>query len=518
MRTTPRTTILLGVFGLLLVPFGCSGSGDKNDIRAVAADFFLAMETRDVELASSTVISEGSFVSVRPGFEGRDVRSFTNSDWLERLDEQEREIKERFLGSPFIIVEKDVAVLFGDYEFEIDGSVSHTGIDIFNFVRTDEGWKIAGGVYSVEPSGQAPMVTCPSWVFDPIGHHVGERMVYRMCIGSVILSLVASLFLAGCAAGESGPSIQLVREHFARFNAHDAPGLGALSSEDVAWYTISGDSITPNAQGNEAVIDGLTQYFEALPSVRAELEHVHAAGSYVIARERVAWTGPDGGERSQAAYSVYEIREGEISNVWYFEAEVSGIDSIWCVAGLESAMGSASLKAHVALLRGINVGGKNKVPMVDLREAFEKAGCEDVRTYIQSGNVVFSASASVERRIGEVIERELSERLGVRSPVITRSAEQMLAAFKNNPFNEDEKSLSVGFCADKISPKAAAGLDPDRSAVDSFRVLGREIYLHLPNGVARTKLTNAWFDAQLGTTTTFRNWRTVGKLVEMSGG
>ena len=173
---------------------------------------------------------------------------------------------------------------------------------------------------------------------------------------------------------------------------------------------------------------------------------------------------------------------------------------------------------HVALLRGINVGGRNKVPMADLRSAFEEAGCTDVRTYIQSGNVVFGASSSVAKSIAQTIERELSERLGVRSPVITRSAGEMLAAFEDNPFDEDEKSLSVGFCADRISPKAAAGLDPDRSPGDRFRVRNREIYLHLPNGVARTRLTNAWFDGQLGTVTTFRNWRTVGRLVEMSGG
>ncbi len=181
-------------------------------------------------------------------------------------------------------------------------------------------------------------------------------------------------------------------------------------------------------------------------------------------------------------------------------------------------MGAKEIGMHVALLRGINVGGRNKVPMADLRAAFEEAGCSDVRTYIQSGNVVFGASSSVARSIAQTIERELSERLGVRSPVVTRSAGEMVTALENNPFDEDEKSLSVGFCADKISAKGAAGLDPDRSAGDSFRVCGREIYLHLPNGAARTKLTNAWFDGQLGTVTTFRNWRTVGTLVEMSGG
>ncbi len=138
----------------LLALLGCSSSGDKQAIRAVADDFFIAMETRDAKLASSIMIPEGSFVSVRPGTEGRDIRSFTNSDWLQGMADEERVLRERFLDSPFIIVEKDVAVLFGAYDFHIDGKLNHTGLDIFNFVRTDEGWKLAGGVYTVEPSGQ----------------------------------------------------------------------------------------------------------------------------------------------------------------------------------------------------------------------------------------------------------------------------------------------------------------------------------------------------------------------------
>jgi len=108
------------------------------------------MERRDADMASRVVIPEGVFVSVRPGSDGRDVRSFTNASWIEGLPNEQRRVRERFTGDPLVIVEGDVAVLWGAYEFEIDDEVTHTGIDVINFIRTDEGWRISGGVYSVE--------------------------------------------------------------------------------------------------------------------------------------------------------------------------------------------------------------------------------------------------------------------------------------------------------------------------------------------------------------------------------
>jgi len=173
---------------------------------------------------------------------------------------------------------------------------------------------------------------------------------------------------------------------------------------------------------------------------------------------------------------------------------------------------------HVALLRGINVGGKHKLPMKELAGLFEAAGCSRVRTYIQSGNVVFDTPASATKLSAEV-ERRIRERFGFEVPVVLRTAGAMRAVASANPFlgeGADEAHLHVGFLADRPTPEAVASLDPARSEIDSFRVVGSEVYLHTPGGMGRTKLTTDWFDRRLGTTMTVRNWRTVNKLIEMA--
>ena len=181
---------------------------------------------------------------------------------------------------------------------------------------------------------------------------------------------------------------------------------------------------------------------------------------------------------------------------------------------------SSSLK-HVALLRSINVGGKNKLPMKDLVFVFEAAGAKNVATYIQSGNVVFDAPARVAKRFGEEIPRAIAERFGYDVPIVLRTAAELAATREQNPFlsrTDDYKQLHVMFLRDRPSPAAVAGLSGDRSPPDELRVIGQDVFLYLPNGVAGSKITNAWIDKQLGTVSTARNWRTVTTLIEMSGG
>ena len=179
---------------------------------------------------------------------------------------------------------------------------------------------------------------------------------------------------------------------------------------------------------------------------------------------------------------------------------------------------SPSHTKYVALLRGINVGGKNKLPMKDLLELCITAGCSNVQTYIQSGNVIFSSPASDTSKLAAGVTAQIRKRFGYQIAVVLRTAPQLQNIVRNNPFpraGAAENSLYVMFLADLPDRAHFALLDPLRSPGDSFTVAGQEIFLHLPNGAARTRLTNAWFDAKLGTIGTSRNWRTVLKLLEL---
>jgi uncharacterized protein (DUF1697 family) len=177
--------------------------------------------------------------------------------------------------------------------------------------------------------------------------------------------------------------------------------------------------------------------------------------------------------------------------------------------------------AYLALLRGINVGGKNKLPMNDLRGLFVAAGCRDVRTYIQSGNVIFRADPPIVASLPNIMTTRIAERFGYRVPLIVRTAACIGDVIEHNPFIAEGapvETLHVLFLADLPPASRLAALDPDRSPPDTFAVRGQEIYLRLPHGAARTKLTNTYFDAALATTSTARNWRTVTTLFTLMEG
>jgi len=177
-----------------------------------------------------------------------------------------------------------------------------------------------------------------------------------------------------------------------------------------------------------------------------------------------------------------------------------------------------SLCTSVALLRGVNLGSKNRMAMTDLAQMFVEAGCADVRTFIQSGNVIFKASPSKLERLPALIAKRIAERVGFKIPVVLRTAEQLGETIQNNPFlkaGAAEETLHVYFLASLPDARSVTGLDPARSLPDAFSVRGRDVYVQLPNGMARTKLSNAYFDSRLATISTARNWRTVLKLFEL---
>jgi uncharacterized protein (DUF1697 family) len=175
------------------------------------------------------------------------------------------------------------------------------------------------------------------------------------------------------------------------------------------------------------------------------------------------------------------------------------------------------MDVHVALLRGVDVGGANKLSMSDVRAIFESVGCVRVETIIQSGNVVFEAPAATASDLASVVEAQIKRRFGIAAPVILRTGAALGEIVAANPFlraGADPATLHLMCLSGRPRPDDVATLDPQRSPHDAFVLRDREIYFSLPNGVARSKFTNTYFDKALRTIGTARNWRTVTRLYE----
>ena len=176
-----------------------------------------------------------------------------------------------------------------------------------------------------------------------------------------------------------------------------------------------------------------------------------------------------------------------------------------------------SIVMYVALLRGINVGGKNLVPMNDLKAVVAGLGHRDVSTYIASGNVVFTSARGDEAAIAAGVEAGIKKAFGLSIPVVLRTHDELAVVAAHNPFpGEDLARLYVTFLGRPPTGRALTRLDPTRSAPDEYAVRGRDIYLNLPAGFGKTALTADYFQKCLGTTATTRNWNTVRRLVELS--
>jgi uncharacterized protein (DUF1697 family) len=175
-------------------------------------------------------------------------------------------------------------------------------------------------------------------------------------------------------------------------------------------------------------------------------------------------------------------------------------------------------QTYVALLRGINVSGRRKVSMADLRTLFGDLGSEDVTTYVQSGNVVFRSRADSGELI-DAIRTGIGRALGLDVTVLLRTKAELARIVAANPFvseGREATKLHVTFLAGAPARERVRALEPKRGGADEFRVVGREVYLHCPNGYGRTKLDNAYFEKQLDVAATTRNWKTVTKLAELA--
>jgi uncharacterized protein (DUF1697 family) len=173
---------------------------------------------------------------------------------------------------------------------------------------------------------------------------------------------------------------------------------------------------------------------------------------------------------------------------------------------------------YVALLRGINVGGRNKVAMPALRACCESLGHNRVVTYIQSGNVVFDAAKGTPARLARGLSDALDAMLGLRIDVVVRSAAELQRVTTTNPFpteGVDPTTLHVLFLASTPTAAAVEVLAATHFPPNEYVVRGDDVFLRAPDGIGRTRLPN--FDKVLGTVATGRNWRTVLTLAEMAG-
>jgi uncharacterized protein (DUF1697 family) len=173
---------------------------------------------------------------------------------------------------------------------------------------------------------------------------------------------------------------------------------------------------------------------------------------------------------------------------------------------------------YVALLRGINVGGRARVPMAALRDTCTGAGCDDVVTYIQSGNVVLRSRLGAER-LRTVLETAIAERFGFRPAVMIRTGGELAAVVAGNPFaGVDAAHVHVGFLPappDGAAEQCLAAID---CAPEAVAVAGRDLYLYLPNGMGRAELPVRVGRCLRPVELTVRNWRTITKLAELAAG
>lgn len=177
------------------------------------------------------------------------------------------------------------------------------------------------------------------------------------------------------------------------------------------------------------------------------------------------------------------------------------------------------MRTWIALLRGINVGGRNAIPMATLATTFESAGCRAVRTYIQSGNVVFCSSATSMESLRQSLGDAVEARFGFRPGILLLSEDEFRLAFSNNPFLDalaEPKSLHFFFLDSPPRSPDLAGIESLALPTERFLLKNSVFYLHAPDGFGRSKLAAA-VERKLGEPATARNVATVQKLLEMVG-
>lgn len=179
------------------------------------------------------------------------------------------------------------------------------------------------------------------------------------------------------------------------------------------------------------------------------------------------------------------------------------------------------MQQYVTILRGINVSGQKKIKMADLSALYQSLGYANVRTYIQSGNVVFGAPAGKAEKIAGDIEQGIYKAFGFEVPVIVRTHGEMSKVVRSNPFLKesgiDFSKLHVTFLDAVPDRERLREFYPAIPGQDRCQVKGAEVFLYCPGGYGKTRLSNTFLEKRLDRRATTRNWKTVNVLNEMLG-
>lgn len=176
------------------------------------------------------------------------------------------------------------------------------------------------------------------------------------------------------------------------------------------------------------------------------------------------------------------------------------------------------MNIKIALLRGINVGGKRKIRMADLKKLCESLGLEKVTTYIQSGNILFH-STKTNSSLEELLETSIAQKFGFDVPVIVRSSEELKASIEFNPFNKDNTDsnhLHLTFLKERPTEEAQNVIEAYDASTDTCKVHQKEIFIYCAGKYHQSKLSNTFFEKKLQVGATTRNWKTVLKLLALS--
>ena len=176
------------------------------------------------------------------------------------------------------------------------------------------------------------------------------------------------------------------------------------------------------------------------------------------------------------------------------------------------------MNTYVAVLRGINVSGQRIIAMKDLKSLFQKAGFENVMTYIQSGNIVFGSSEKNSKKLEKEISELIENHYNFSVPVLVISEEEMKNIYTNNPYIEQKRDimkLHVTFLEKTPDAKLIASIRDEKYQSDEFVIDGSTIYLYCPDGYGMTKFSTTFFEKKLGVPATTRNWKTVTALLDL---